>query len=584
MLIPWLLLLLASPRGFDITDESYYLLNLSRPEDIRLSFSMFGIVLSPLYDLSRGNIAVLRGLSVIIWLGVSVVVSWLTMFLLSGKQARNTSIAFEGQKRFLLTLLPSAGAALYYTLWLVLPSYNWMALTGLALFWGGFLLWLQSEHRYRAGIGAGLFAFAAAIVFWAKPTSAPILVLYPLLTIPFKYRKWRQLLGLPVLACGIVGFILGMSLPLLQGLEFNEVVDIFARGVEHQQVMKLGQYTTALSTLTDEARKVQEFFFHNTYANEFGLLWAGPLILAVSIVLLSWDKLQAQRRARIFLVFGCTLNLIVITLTKLDAIGYWAFNSLLVVVSYVLAGEYAQHRTLPLIKILRWVAWMVPIFILNFAYVFATSNSYAFQSAMAAYFFLLAISVVFLNTRQDTINTYVMYASVPTLLIAIILIIYISSLTPYRQGEPVWAMDHVASITGSTNELIVSEETARYIDELQTMAEAAGFQDGTPLIDLTGHTPGAAYVLSARAYAFPWLLGDYSGSDSGALYVLRQWSQEYLRSAWILTVEHNAERPISLDILGAVGLDFPANYTRIGLVRRPESQEIHSLWKPQDDG
>jgi hypothetical protein len=142
-------------------------------------------------------------------------------------------------------------------------------------------------------------------------------------------------------------------------------------------------------------------------------------------------------------------------------------------------------------------------------------------------------------------------------------------------------MSYPISFNGETETLIVSQETARYFTELKTIANSADFQPNTPLIDLTGDSPGAIYALEARAYNFPWLLGGYSGSDQAAVYILKQWNREHLNSAWILTVEANGERSLSISVLSEIGLDFPEGYTKVGTVRRPASQEIQALWRPR---
>ena len=142
-------------------------------------------------------------------------------------------------------------------------------------------------------------------------------------------------------------------------------------------------------------------------------------------------------------------------------------------------------------------------------------------------------------------------------------------------------MNQSIEVNGPKDKLLVSEETQRYIDELRVLAGST-FQSGTPLIDMTGHSPGAAFLLGGRAPVNPWLSGGYPGSDISAEYVLGLWSDSDLKSAWILTAESNGIRSINLSILEKVGLNFPSSYELAGTVRRPASDEIQGLWRPQN--
>jgi hypothetical protein len=140
-------------------------------------------------------------------------------------------------------------------------------------------------------------------------------------------------------------------------------------------------------------------------------------------------------------------------------------------------------------------------------------------------------------------------------------------------------MDYSAQVD-QTNTLIVSQEMGRYIDALQTAAFEAGFQPETPLIDLTGSSPGAAYVLRGRAHVFPWPPGGYPGSDAAAVFILSRWQPQALAAAWVLTADREGAPHLTPSILREVGLDFPADYERVGEIRLPEGDRTQILWRP----
>lgn len=579
-LIPWILVLVSANRGFDRTDEAFYLLSIAHPEDVTVTFSMFGAALNPMFRLVDGQIAALRILgTVILWI-VSAGAAWLTLTRLEFQAGMG-----EGGMRlnWLLALFVSSGAVLYYFLWLLTPSYNWLALVGLIAFWAGFVLWIKSERRtWSARLGAALFAFAAALVFWAKPTSAALLVLYPLGALALERRHWRRLLDGQALLSGAVGFAAGMSLPLLSGFSPQTVVTVLSLGVEHQNVLKPSVYDMPLMVLEQALRQTARLFAENIFIRDHFWVWLTPL---AAFALLSWSKSSAalyQRRARILLAGGLSVSLLTAAVVLADEVGRWALTVLLLIALYMLAGTQAQRR----LSIARGandsrrnLLWLIPILGLVFVFVFGTTNPYAMQAGMSAFFPILAAALLLRSASGGAVNRLLMRAAHPIILLSVIWLTAISSLTPYRQNLSVWQMDYYAQVD-QTNTLIVSQEMGRYVDALQTAAFEAGFQPETPLIDLTGSSPGAAYVLQGRAYVFPWLLGDYPGSDSAAVFILSRWQPQALAAAWVLTADREGASHLTPSILREVGLDFPADYERVGEIRLPEGDQTQIVWRP----
>lgn len=470
-LVPWTIILLASSRGFDLTDESFYLMNYAHPEDVAVTFSTFSVVGKLLYDLCGGNVAALRSLGALIWLGIASGVAWVTFRFLSPRQLRQVNpTAFSVEVRFLLTLLVSSGGALYYTNWLLTPSYNLIALAGLALFWAGFLLWIKSDCiTWVNRLGAALFAFAALLVFWSKASSAALLLIFPLAALLVHRSAWRRLLSLQTVTWGIGGFSLGVALPLFQGISPQQVVESLIKGIEHQQILKPGQYSNLIATILDGFGQLIEFFSGNPYLLRFAPYWLLPLVAVVLVARQSGQRpIRGIRRVRILLGAGWMTNVILVSYLLPDS-GYWALNIFLLIVAFLTVGHYAQRKLMRSTVRSRWyrmILWTAVIFTFIFIFLFGTSNSYAAQSAMGTYFFLLGTAVLFLGIGENTLNATLLRLIVPTLLLAIAYLTYFNSLTPYRQDEPVWMMDDVVSIRGESVSLMVSEETARYLTEL----------------------------------------------------------------------------------------------------------------------
>ncbi len=594
-ILPWLLLLISAPYGFDLTDESFYLLSYAHPKDITATFSMFHFVGKPLYDLSGGDIATMRVLGIVLWLVIATATAWTTL----GFVARRCGIEPFGRwERAWLALVPVAGGTIYYRLWLVTPSYNLFALMGLSLFWMGFLWWVEPLHAdrqaWRRYVGAGVFGFAAAIVFWSKATSAAVLPVFPLAALLIERRRWRELLSPPTLVWGGVGFAASFGLPVFYGLSISEVVETLQRGVEYQRLMKPAEYGSLKITLVATLKRVyyalSHFIKHRHYP--FGDLFFVWLIPPVAAVIAARWLRNGVWWAIGGLMAGWLLNLAVVTWEFRVDLGNWVVNLACVSILFLWAGCFVQHNR-PLCIARFGVVWALPVFVLGGAFVFGTNNPYLVKFGEGSYFSLLAIAVLLLVLREKPVAAAMRRVALPAILLAIIYITYVSSLTPYRQSEPVWAMDDHLSIRGGTQTVIVDEEMARYVGRIQLMAAIGGFEPNTPFIDMTGR-PGASYVLGGRPYGFPWLLGGYPGSNPAAVYILQQWEPRHLEDAWILTVAENGGRPLSLSILGKVGVAFPDGYTPIGALPYPSSSdqfvavernrgatELHTLWKPK---
>jgi hypothetical protein len=593
VLCPWLILIFFAPYGLDLTDEAFYLLSYASPADVTATFSMFHYIGQPLYDLSGGNMAAMRAAGIVLWLVIATATAWTTI----GFVARRCGIEPFGRgERGWLTLVGVAGGALYYHRWILTPSYNLFALMGLSLFWLGFLWWVEPRHvderAWRRYVGAGVFGCAAAIVFWSKATSAAILPLFPLVALAVERRRWRELLSPPTLVWGGVGFVASFGLPVFYGLSISEVVETLRRGVEHQGLMKPADYGSLGGTLAATLRKVSRAMvdmYNQPYPlGSLSFLWVLPLLGAI---IGAWWRRQWVVAV---LMAGWVANLGVLVWGFREYPGHWLVNLFGITMLYLWVGCILCQSARPCVR-RGGVWWVVPLGILAGAFVFGTYSPYFYKLGEGSYFGLLAIAVLFLVLRQNPMAMALRRVGIPALLLSTAFLIYASSLTPYRQAdEPVWAMEHHVPIRGGTQTLILGEELAQYVNRIRLMATIGGFEPNTPVIDMTGHTPGAVYVLGGRAYGFPWLIGGYTGSDPAAAYVLSLWEPRHLEDAWILMVGENGRTPLSLSILKEVGLNFPRDYTPVGAVRYPNSSDdflmtgrsrdtinVHTLWKPK---
>lgn len=574
--LPWALLLAGASRGFDLTDEAFYLLSYRSPESIEATFSMFGFLGAPVYRFVDGDISLLRGLGIASLLLTSACAAWITL----RQFAAPTPIS-----DWLNVLLPTEAGALFYESWLLTPGYNWMTLAGLQVFWAGALLWMRTKDRRLSATGSMLIGAAAAFIWWTKPTSAALLPLLPLGILIVRRNAWRSLLAPPALLAGVLGLALGLSLPFLAGLDRDGWLAIIERGIVYQQILKPDDHSSIVLIFTDGLWRWFEFIL----INPLQILWLLPIGAAVALSR-RWRRrpptAREMRFARTFFRAWWALSFTLLGAMILLSVGYWALNVLLLTFSFWTTRWLMNARDEPLARLrpkLRRAALGLLPFGLAFVFVFGTINRYQSQSGMAAYFFVLGAAVVTLAFRDVRGYERAARAIAVFLLLLIAARVGWGSLLPYRQDAPVWTMEEAIALpAASAHSLLLSENMARYIRDLRALAAAAGYQPGTPIIDLTGRTPGAVYALDGRALVFPWLLSTYEGSNPAAAYALSLWPTEALREAWVLAVHENADQSdaLSPSILRDLGLPFPEGYTPAGSVLRPISETLHTLWQP----
>jgi hypothetical protein len=134
---------------------------------------------------------------------------------------------------------------------------------------------------------------------------------------------------------------------------------------------------------------------------------------------------------------------------------------------------------------------------------------------------------------------------------------------PYRQPQPLRFNTSTLEIGPHSSSLILSEGYSVYIASAMSITKNAGFDLNTPLIDLSGHSPGILFAIKAKNIGHPWNLGGYPGSLAFVKAGLSHFSCEDISQAWIL-FEPNGPRKISSELMRELGADFPLNYIQVG--------------------
>jgi hypothetical protein len=202
---------------------------------------------------------------------------------------------------------------------------------------------------------------------------------------------------------------------------------------------------------------------------------------------------------------------------------------------------------------------------LNGAYGLSSNNSFFATTSISAFFTMLAILTLLVHlSKAELITTRLINLS--ALCLAVTFSIIITSLgNPYRQPPFLWSYSSKASVRVEDTQMIVSSFTADYLNSLHDFAKIKGLRKNTPMLDLSGRTPGTIYALGGYTPKMPWIYSGFSGLKKFTFLALNRFSCEEIADLWIIAlVNENSKQnnAIAIDprVLYSFGAIFPDDY------------------------
>jgi hypothetical protein len=228
----------------------------------------------------------------------------------------------------------------------------------------------------------------------------------------------------------------------------------------------------------------------------------------------------------------------------------------------------------------RYVALLTALIFAPIAIAFGTNTGILRSAPRAGVFWVVAIAFGIMIAAPSKIRLSLLYFTMAVSACGVLIVVVHAIQKPYRINGPLW--QQTEWISSATRERVVKVDpaTADYFRTLQNGARSAGFQVGTPIIDLTAMGPTAIYMLGGEPIGFPWINGGYPGSRKVTLSALSTVPSAELRRSWILTSpEGHAHLPT--DILNDLGLAFPDGYEEVARAHTSFMKEEHILWRPR---
>lgn len=229
----------------------------------------------------------------------------------------------------------------------------------------------------------------------------------------------------------------------------------------------------------------------------------------------------------------------------------------------------------------RHLAAILALILAPFALALGTNTGILHSVPRAGVFWVVAAAhiVIFAAPSRIRVPLTCLAMAICATLVAIVIARAVQK--PYRLNGPLWAQTEWISSANSEHVVKVDPATADYFRALVTGAKSAGFQSGTPVIDLSGMGPTTIYMLGGAAVGLPWINGGYSGSRDLAVYVLATVPKDELRRAWILT-SPGGHGYLPTDILTDIGLKFPDDYEEVARGTTTFMNALHILWRPRN--
>lgn len=535
--------LVKTNHGFDFSDEGYYVNWIAAPRFYQASSSQFGFFYHYFYTVFGRDIVDARIFNVILTYGLAVVA---VQTYVSGAFSE---LRLEKLSLFAFSLAFGGLSLAAFSTWLVTPNYNTLAFQGLLIATIGMNLAAQFKQE-RVLVPALLLGLGGCLTFLAKPTAAGWLAIGVVCTL----AALRALsLRLAIAAAGSATLFLMVSSFVIDDGPAGFVRRLHD-GLELQMATQAGYGWMSMFRLDRFRLSIHEKIF------------MGAWVVVTALGILSSAKLT-ERPRRIWI--GCNVLFLatiaalicaprVLPIADPQHLGMQAFAALYA--SLVVLG-IVRCRTGNTIDLPRCMP-LIPFFLLMpYFFSFGTNRNYWEQSSYVCLFWALPAVGLLRPMATMARNFRFLIPLALGIEVLTLVILHRGYEYPYRQPVPLHLQTTETRIGGVV--LKLSSDAAAYIRKAQAIAAASGFQANTPILDLSGQSPGLIYALGGTGLGYPWLAGAYPGSNDVARATIIQDGCVRASQAWVLT-EDGGTRELTKSLVALYGANLGTDYVEIG--------------------
>jgi hypothetical protein len=528
-------------RGLDRVDESYVLAGVADPDASRAAgeVTLSSFVLHPLFAFVDGDIARYRLIGVLL----VTVLSAVTMDRLTRCIDALTGIKAEGWARHLPWVGAAATSLTAFTFGLRSLSYNSLTLVGLLVSAVGFSFVLKRQE-IAGGVTAALGWWT---VFLGKPTSAAALAIVGTLALFLVRRVTPR-----ATVAAVSALVVAVTVTLLAvRMTLPEVVTFLAGGMRQDQL--LGGHVSVLQLVGLAPSPLTAL-----------LLLGLPLVIAGAVAVEI-----ARRPGRSGLLSGLTLvglacmGVIVAIVPSVTDRGLGLqilpfVLTLLVFGAWLLGREAYRRRRddAPERRVPR-EPLVLTAFLALMPYVASVGTNSPFTEAMPHYaVFWLMATLVGLRALG---GPEVVRVIVIGLALGVTSVMLVTALLDGGSISSLLAAHVRVPVAGGA--LVLPADEARVATYLNEMASREGLTSDTPVVDLTGISPGYSFQLGGRPLGRESFMGVFPGAPDAAAYALSRAPCADRARAWVLWASDN---PWGVDGKVDLGRRIPHDYDVVG--------------------
>lgn len=549
-------------RGFEITDEAYYLLLAMHSGSVKFFISAQQWITAGLWQIT-GSIMMFRASGMVLLLASSSmlavgVFSACLRLGLAENRFRSKSVVIAGS---------AVGAMLYASTINLSPCYNLLASVGAYTAAGAVLLATNRSrilHKYFLYVIAGCAVGAETL---CKPSAGIAIMVFLVFWVGiFERSRFDKIFGLVAMVFGSVMFA---GVALLVNTTVGDATQAVEQGMQLFRMVQIEGIGARL------ARYSGEFL---DYIRETSTAFAVPLVAMVGYA--------ATRRA-IFAKFGLAALVFTLIFGSL-AMGLPTFSMHNATFGSYLFGGFNRYNiqivaivamlTMALIvSIPVWnknrntLALFVGLILLPYTVGIGTGNQLFTQviDSLAPWGALLAVLVV--ARHSDDFNKKLTSLIGFCFTVTIALQIITSGFRPYHLSLPLTKQDRTAMVD-NLGEVKVDADTYEFLTEMKSAADTCGIAPGAPFLGLYD-IPGVALALQATPVSTPWI-----NNMAQADFVIERLRPGELHSAVVaLKVGTNGDSPP----LPRQLLSFPSGYRYCGMATYPYMQQKIQIWQSQ---